>query len=137
MKTDFSAWSAACSCQLHDFCERFQDEVLTIEKNARAAKVKAQDAMAETTSMGASSRMSRAGARSIRASVASASQPGTTILEDGITVSSKRNSSIFSSKTKRTGRTNGTDATSSVSVALNPELVFADFTASFPKKQDR
>jgi len=136
METNLCSWCGACPCQLHDTCERFQDEVLTIERNARSARVKALDLISESTaSLNTSNRISRTGVRSIRASVASASGSRANML-DGITVSNKRSSSVVAGTTSDTRAASQAKGTDAASITLNPELVFADFTASFPKKQD-
>jgi hypothetical protein len=55
---------------------------------------------------------------------------------DGITVSNKRSSSVVAGTTSDTRAASQAKGTDAASITLNPELVFADFTASFPKKQD-
>lgn len=111
--------------------------MLTIERNARSTRAKALDLISESAaSMNTSNRISRTGARSVRASVASASGSRANMLDDGITVSNTRSSSVLAGTTSGTRAASQAKGTNAASIALNPELVFADFTASFPKKQN-
>lgn len=114
--------------QIHQFCEHFEDQILTIERNAGNAQRKAQEAAAErqTVPAAASSHMSRTGARNTRES----SEPAAPS-SDVVTLSSKV--TAVTCRSGATGQSNTTD--SAIAFASSPELVFADFTSSFPRKK--
>ena len=116
--------------QIHQFCEHFEDQILTIERNAGNAQLKAQEAVAERQTVikpaATSSHMSRTGARNTR-EVSESAVPST----DVVTLSTN-----VTAKTGRSGATEQPNTTdSAIAFASSPELVFADFTSAFPKKK--